>query len=127
MSLTKGILRPILRCGIRLGNKAADVPRRICSSFGETSVSEGTAEKLFSRFSSAGESLEDKPRVGRPSILDKAQLEEEIKQNPNKTCQKLAQRFEVSDETIHSHLHNLGMTWKFIKCLPHVLSKENML
>lgn len=52
-----------------------------------------------------------KPCAGPPSTLDKVQLEVEIKQNLLKIYQWLANGFGVSEETIRSHLHNIGMTW----------------
>lgn len=60
-------------------------------------MSEWTAQKGFSRFSSGYESLEDKLHIGCLFILYKDQLEKKIKQNPNQTCQELAHSFEVSD------------------------------
>ncbi|XP_035220609.1 histone-lysine N-methyltransferase SETMAR-like [Stegodyphus dumicola] len=118
MSLEKEILRSVLLYEYKLGNKATEAVKRICSVCEETSMSERTAQKWFSRFvfPPGDESLEDKPHVGCPFSLDKVEVKEEIKQNPHQICQELAHRCEVSDETIRSQLHSLGMAWKQVRC-----------
>lgn len=125
MLLTKAILRHILLYNFKLGNKAAEATRRVCSAFGENSVSEGIAQKWFCWFSSGDESLEDKPIAGCYFILNRVQLKEIIKQNPNQTCQKLAHWLGVHEEIIRLHLLNIGMTWKFSNFAPHALPEEN--
>lgn len=85
-------------------------------------MNEQTTQKRFSQFSCGAERFKHKIRVGRPSTLERVQLEKEIKQNPHQTLPKLAHTFGVSGETIPSHLHNLEMTWKISKWVHHVLS-----
>ncbi|XP_035223602.1 histone-lysine N-methyltransferase SETMAR-like [Stegodyphus dumicola] len=116
MSLGKEILRCILLYMYKLGNKAAEALKRICSVLREISLSERTAQKWFSRFFSGKESLEDKPRISRPSTQCKVQLKKQIKQKPYQTCQELAPGDEVSDETIRSNLHNLDLKTKEGSC-----------
>src|SRR5580765_2988615 len=68
----------------KLGNTAANAEKRICSVCGEDSVSERTAQKWFKRFKEGNESLEDKPRFGRPSVIEDDELREYMRSNPRK-------------------------------------------
>ncbi|XP_026827850.1 histone-lysine N-methyltransferase SETMAR-like [Ooceraea biroi] len=126
MSVSKEVIRSCLLYEFKLGSNAAEAARKICSAFGQVSVSERTARKWFSRFASEDVSLEDKPRAGHPSSVDEATLKEVIEQNLCQTCQGLAQRFGVCDETIRLHLHNLGKTWKLSKWVPHSLTEGKL-
>lgn len=124
-SLTKKISKSNLLYESKLGYEAAEAIRRICSAFLGSSESERTAKKWFSQFSFGDEKLEDKPCADHPSILHKIQLEEEIKQNPHQTCQKLAHRFKVSGENIQSHWITLAWKLKYgflVICLKKISS-----
>ncbi|XP_065664780.1 histone-lysine N-methyltransferase SETMAR-like [Hydra vulgaris] len=73
------------------------------------------------------ENFEDGPRSGRPSIVNNEDIKLAIEQDSSQTCQDLALRFNVSDETIRLHLHQLGKRWKLSKWVPYGLSKTNKL
>ena len=125
--MSTAVVRACLLYEFKLGTKAAEAARKICSAFGENTVSERTAQKWFQTFSTGDQTLEDKPRAGRPKTLDLEQLQGAIEKDSSQTCQELARRFRVSDETVRVHLHKLGKSWKMSKWVPHELSAANRL
>lgn len=125
MSVNTGVIRACLLYEFKLGTKAAEASRKICTAFGDDAVSERTAQKWFKKFVSGDESLEDSPRSGRPSVIDNEELRAVIENDSKLTCQELSQMFSVSDETIRLHLHQLGKSWKLSKWVPHELSDEH--
>lgn len=127
MSVSNAVIRACLLYEFKLGTKGAEAARKICAAFGEGTISERTAQKWFHTFSTGDETLEDKPRSGRPKSLDLDQLKAAIEEDSSQTCQELAQRFGVSDETIRVHLHELGKSWKLSKWVPHELTAANRL
>ncbi|CAK9804076.1 Histone-lysine N-methyltransferase SETMAR [Anthophora quadrimaculata] len=127
MSAPNTVIRAILLYEFKLGTNAVEASRKICIAFGGGSVTSRTAQRWFKKFVSGDESLEDEVRSGRPSSLNTDELRIMIETNPNLTCQVLAQRFQVSDETIRLHLHKMGKKWKLSKWVPHDLSSENKL
>ncbi|XP_053994654.1 histone-lysine N-methyltransferase SETMAR-like isoform X2 [Hylaeus volcanicus] len=62
-------IRAFILYEFKLGSKAANLARRICSVCGEGAVSERTAQKWFKRFKEGNESVDDEPRSGRPSVI----------------------------------------------------------
>lgn len=127
MSVSNSIIRACLLYEFKLGTNATEASIKICTAFGEGTVTPRTAQRWFKKFTSGDESLEDEVRSGRPSTLDDDDLRTMIETNSSMTCQMLAEAFHVSDETIRIHLHKIGKKWKLSKWIPHELSSENKL
>ena len=127
MSVNSNVIRSCLLYEFKLGSNASEACRKICLAFGNDALKRRTAQKWFAKFSQGDESLEDAPRSGRPSDINDEELKETIERNSNLSCQDLAKIFNVSDETCHAHLHDLGKRWKLSKWVPHALTKENKL
>ena len=101
--------------------------RKVCAAFGEGTIAERTGQKWLKFFFSGNENLEDEPRSRRPSVVNNEDIKLAIEQDSSQTCQDLALRFNVSDETIRLHLHQLGKRWKLSKWVPYELSETNKL
>lgn len=127
MAMSTAIIRACLLYEFKLGSKAAEACRKICTAFGEDAVAERTCQKWFKKFASGDECLEDKPRSGRPSTINDDDIKLAIEQDSSQTCQALALRFNVSDETVRMHLHHLGKRWKLSKWVPYELNEANKL
>lgn len=54
-------------------------------------------------------------------ILDDEALKAAIEEDSSLACDQLTERFQVSDETIKLHMHNIVKTFKLIKWVPHTL------
>ena len=102
------VIRACLLYEYKLGTNIARATRNICMVFREDTLSERTAQKWFKRFASGDASYDDAPRQGRPTIVDDDELMAAIESDSSQTCQQLAERFNVRDETIRLHLHRMG-------------------
>lgn len=122
METNKTLIRGCLLYEYKHGTKAAVAAQKICTAFGDDVVSDRTAQKWFKKFSSGDFNLNDEARSGRPKIINNEDLQQVVEANSSTTCLELAERFNVSDETIRLHLHQLGKTWKLSKWVPHELS-----
>ncbi|XP_023214631.1 histone-lysine N-methyltransferase SETMAR-like [Centruroides sculpturatus] len=100
--------------------------QKICQAFGQGSISTRTTQRWFRKFSSGDESLKDEPREGRPYVINNDELQAAIEEDSTQTCQILAQKFSISDETVHLHLHSLGKVYKLSKWIPHQLTPANI-
>ncbi|OWR48199.1 SETMAR protein [Danaus plexippus plexippus] len=108
MAVSNAIIRACLLYEFKLGSKAAEAGRKICTALRKGAVAERTSQKWFKKFVSGNESLDDEPRSGRPSTINNEDIKLAIEQDSSQTCQALALQFNVSDETIRMHLHQLG-------------------
>ena len=114
------ILRDCLLYEFKLGTSSAS--RKLCTAFGEGAVSERTARIWIQKFRSGNE-----PRTGRPISLNNGDLKAAIESDSFLTCHELASKFNVSDETIRLHLHQLGKRWKISRGVPYELTPANKL
>ena len=96
-----------MSCLFKLSISAASASCKLCTVFSEGAVSERTAQNWFQKFHSGNETLEDEPQAGQPISLNNGDLKVAIESDSCLTCHKLAFRFNVSDETIRFHLHQL--------------------
>jgi histone-lysine N-methyltransferase SETMAR len=76
---------------------------------------------------SGDEILEDTPHEGRLTITDDNELKAANEPDSSQTCQELAETSNVSDETIHLHLCQMGKVYKLSKWIPHELMASNKL
>ena len=70
MTDRKLIIRTCLLYEFKLGTSASSASRKLCTAFDEGAASERTTRNWFQRFCSGKETLEDKPRAGRPISLN---------------------------------------------------------
>lgn len=127
MAVNKTLIRSCVLYEYKLGTNAAEAARKICIAFGDDVVSRRTAQKWFQKFSRGDFILIDKARSGRPKIINNQNLKVAVERNSSTTCLELAETFNVNDETIRLHLHQLGKKWKLSKWVPHNLSDDNKL
>jgi transposase len=70
MEVTRKDLRVLLLHEYRLGHKATEAARNICSTMGKDVVSTRMAHLWFKRFREGNYDLEDQPHPGRPVEVD---------------------------------------------------------
>ena len=114
MTGRKLLIHACLLYEFKLGTSASSASCKLYTAFGEGAVSERTARNWFQKFCSGNETLEDEPQTGQPISLNNGDLKAVIESDSCLTHHKLASRFNVSDETIRLHLHQLGKRWKII-------------
>lgn len=81
-----------------------------------------TCQRWFLRFRSGDMDLNDKPRSGRPEIIDEEALLAAIEEDPRRTIQDLATFLNISWSTVQEHLHKLGKVWREGVWIPHHLT-----
>lgn len=101
--------------------KAAAAAREICAVEGDGAMKEDTARWWFRRFKLGDFDLEDKPRTGRPSVVDQEELQTAIEQSPGLSTRALANELGPSQPTIWRHLRELGFESKRPRFIPHEL------
>lgn len=125
MDVSKSTVRSCLLYDFKSGLSAAESQRRITDAFGDGTVSKTTAKDWFTRFRGGDFNLEDRPRSGRPSGIDDSLLQAAIEANPYQSTRELAERFDVDQKTIFTHLHAMGKVSKFSQWVPHNLSEAD--
>ena len=97
----------------RLGHKATEAARNICSTMGEDTLSIRTVQHWFNRFQSGNFELNDSRHSGRPLEVDVDVLKQLIEEDPRLTTLCLAERLGCSHTTVERHLSDLGKKWKY--------------
>lgn len=119
-------LRVLLLHEFRLGRKATEATRNICSTMGKDVLSVRTAQHWFHRFKNGNFELDDLPHTGRPSEVDIDHLKQLIEEDPRMTTRCLAEQLGCSHTTVETHLADLGKTWKYGVWIPHELSPHQL-
>ncbi|XP_026825471.1 histone-lysine N-methyltransferase SETMAR-like [Ooceraea biroi] len=127
MELSKQQIRPILLYECKRGTNASQTHRNLCEVFGQDVITVRSCQFWFEKFRNGDFNLEDEPRSGRPSVIDKARLRSRVKETPDITTRELEAEFGVSHGTIINGLHQLGFASKLNKWVPHALSERNKL
>ena len=85
-------------------------------------VNRKTASNWFKRFNLGDTSLEDKPRCGRPSVLNEAVLSAHVTEHPHASTREMSAILGASKDTINRHLHQLNFSNKKPRLDPHDLT-----
>ena len=120
--------RALLLHFFKKGLTAVDAAREIwATEGGEDAMPESTARRWFRRFKLEGTTLdilEDKPRTGRPSIVDQEELQAAVEESPGSSTYALSDQLGPSQKTIWRHLKELGFESKRPRIIPHELKPE---
>lgn len=108
----------------RKNTNAVRTTKKICKVYGRAAVSERTVQKWFSRFRSGNINLKDEERSGRPSEIDDDKISILIENNPRHTTREIADILNISQVSVVSHLHKLGMMSTSNVWIPHSLSED---
>ncbi|GJQ72462.1 hypothetical protein Trydic_g3537 [Trypoxylus dichotomus] len=104
MAANTNLIQGCLLYEYKLGIKAAKTRQKVCTPFGDDTVSNRTAQMWFRQFSSEDLSLTDGARSGRLKIINNKDIEQVLEANSSRTLVQLAEWFNVS-ETIRLQLH----------------------
>ena len=121
MNLSRKELRVLLLHKFRLGRKATEAARNICSTMNEDTPSILTAQHCFNRFNSGNFELIDSRHSGRSLEVNVDILKQLIEEDPRLTTCCLAERLGCSHTTVKTLLSELGKTWKYRVWIPHEL------
>ena len=80
--------------------------------FGEGTVSDRTCGRWYEKFETGDFHLSDKPRSGRPSLIDE-DVVKAMEQDPFPTTSEIAERLNSAQPTISDHIRKIGLVWKY--------------
>ena len=81
-----------------------------------------TAYRWFERFRSGDDSLKDKDRSGRPSVVDLTELKQAIESDPGLSTSNLASRLGCTDSNIRYIFNRFGYVSRLSGWSPYGLS-----
>ena len=122
MELSKQYFCGLLLHDFKSGESATASSHRINAAFGDSTMSERTAQHWFRHFHNGNFNLEDSPQSGCPAQVSNDQLHQLIKADSWQTTCDLAQVLGVHFSTIAMHLHQLGKVHKLAQWVPHALT-----
>jgi transposase len=126
IKISRRELRVLLLHEFRLGRKALEATRNICSTMDKDALSIRTVQHWFNRFKNENFQLDDLPHSRRPLEMDMDVLKQLIEEDPRLTIRCLAARLGCSHTTVKRHLGELGKTWKYGVWIPHDLSPHQL-
>ena len=94
--------------------------------FGEGTVSDRTCRRWYEKFETGDFDLSDKPRSGRPSLIDDDVVKAMLEQDPFLTTSEIAERLNSAQQTISDHIRKIGLVWKYSRWVLHELSQKNL-
>ncbi|XP_014782746.1 histone-lysine N-methyltransferase SETMAR-like [Octopus bimaculoides] len=110
--ITNFELRVLLRHYWRNNLDAKAAAKAICDVEGEGTVAPRTAQKWFKRFNKGDFDPEDRPRSGRPAILDEGDLQAVLDVEPSSSTRELAEELSVYQKTIWNNFKPLDFVHK---------------
>ncbi|KAG6798558.1 histone-lysine N-methyltransferase SETMAR-like [Apis mellifera caucasica] len=70
--------------------------------------------------------LSNKPRSGRPSLIDDDVVKAMLEQDLFLTTSEIAERLNSAQQIISDHIRKIGLVWKYSKWVPHELNQKNL-
>ena len=103
---------------------AAEATRNIRNKVAKALFLKATArKKRFKCFKEGDYSLEDRPRSGRPPILDDSELDAVRKAGTDQTQSEMAEQVGTSQQTVSRHLKVMGVGHVYGREVPHELTE----
>ena len=124
MAVSEDHIRHVMLYEFHQGHSASGAARNINGMYGQGAVDVRKCQRWFQRFRSEDNRLSDKPREGRPVLLDNDALRAAVEANPMQTVEELARELHVTHSTVHRHLQDLWYVSKLGKWVPHALTPQ---
>ena len=103
-------IRVLLRHYWKKGLSTRAAAEEICAVEGEGVINKTKAAEWFKRFNEGDTSLEDKPRSGRPSMVDNEALLQAVTNQPATSTRSLSAKLGPHYSTLIAIFINLGST-----------------
>ena len=120
-SENKNHIRHLMLYMFRRGLKATVATRKICEIYPEA-ISSNQCQRWFNRFRSGDIDLEDRPRSGRPGVVDNDVLLALVESDPKQSLEELAKQLGCHFTTVHHRLQELGKRYRAGVWVPHELT-----
>ena len=89
-------------------------------------VSDRTCRRWYEKFETGDFDLSNKPRSGRPSLIDDDVVKAMLEQDLFLTTSEIAERLNSAQQIISDHIRKIGLVWKYSKWVPHELNQKNL-
>jgi len=128
MEINKEKIRYILQYHYDKGYKnAAQTCEKICTIYGEDTLSKSAARKWFARFRAGNFDVKDEPRSGR-SITEKSdEIIVKVERDKYMSTVEIARKLGIDHKTVLNHLHKARYKKKLDVWMAHELSVRNMM
>ncbi len=114
--------REIVHVYYETGHTAKEAYEAVQKRLGTNAISIKTVYQYFLRLKNGEESLEDKPRSGRPRSKKRADVLALVKETPALSLRKLSQFTGLAKSTVWDTLYESGRRTKRTRWLPHKLT-----
>lgn len=108
----------------RSGRNASNATKNICGVY-PNGVSLRKCQRWFKKFNDGDFDLCDKPKSGRPSVIDSDALKVAVEEDPRQTIAELSQKLNKPKSTIQEHLSKIGKVHREGVWVPHELTQGN--
>lgn len=127
MQNQNGHFRHIAFFYFKKGKTAAETHRKLIRVYGKDAITERTCQNWFINFRSGNFLMEDRPRSGRPVLLNEDKLKEIIENDRHITVREIAMKLNLSKTTIADHIKKMGYSKKLDVWVPHMLSEFQLI
>ena len=118
-------IRHVMLWDLKQGKNATETAEKICSVYGEGTITDRAVQNWFVKFRFGDTSLKDEPRPGRSSEFDAEAFNSLVDCNARQSTLELADKLNMSRSTICRHLEKMGKVSKLGVWVPHARSEEN--
>jgi len=108
------------------GKNASKTCNKLCSVYGKDAVTTRIGRKWFEQFWSGNVCVQESPRSGRPTKIDKDKIKVLVDENPYSTTRNIAGELQISHPTILKHIHKIGYFSRLNAWVPHALTEAQM-
>jgi histone-lysine N-methyltransferase SETMAR len=127
LNMDRKTLRTLMWHEYNRGNNAPKTAKILNNTYGKGTTTRQTAHNQFKEFEKGNISFGEKPRSGRPSVVNDARLKRIVETNPHQTTMGYAQRLKVGTSSITRALKRIKKVKRRDQLVPYDLTENQKL